>query len=113
MTSQNSSSASGHVGDSHHGPPPFAWSHLWKPAIVNPVNLKSYTIPIFNLADPYAQSFHLSWREFLCFLPGRPLRIFASSWILRRVPLVVRFPTFNARGHQERSQVDECTGGQF
>jgi NNP family nitrate/nitrite transporter-like MFS transporter len=64
MTSQISSSASGHVGDSHHGPPPFAWSHLWKPAIVNPVNLKSYTIPIFNLADPYAQSFHLSWLGF-------------------------------------------------
>ncbi|KAF8641372.1 hypothetical protein AX16_009993 [Volvariella volvacea WC 439] len=47
-----------------HGPPAFAWSQLWEPAIVNPVNLKSYTIPIFNLADPYAQSFHLSWLGF-------------------------------------------------
>ena len=54
-----------HVEDSPHRPPPFAWSQLWKPAIVNPVNLKSYTIPFFNLADPYAQNFHLSWRECL------------------------------------------------
>ncbi|KAF8887007.1 putative high affinity nitrate transporter [Gymnopilus junonius] len=47
-----------------HGVPPFKWSHLWKPAIVNPVNLKSYTIPIFNLWDPYARAFHLSWLGF-------------------------------------------------
>ena len=46
-----------------NGPPVFQWSHLWKPAIVNPVNLKSYTIPFFNLRDPYARSFHLSWRK--------------------------------------------------
>jgi len=46
------------------GPPPFTWSQLWEPAVVNPINLKSYTIPIFNLADPYARSFHLSWRKF-------------------------------------------------
>jgi len=46
------------------GPPPFAWSHLWEPAIVNPVNLKSYTLPIFNLNDPYSRSFHLSWLGF-------------------------------------------------
>jgi len=66
MTSHRNSSpaASATVGDSPHGPPPFAWSHLWKPAIVNPVNLKSYTIPIFNLTDPYAQAFHLSWLGF-------------------------------------------------
>ncbi|KDR71725.1 hypothetical protein GALMADRAFT_143523 [Galerina marginata CBS 339.88] len=44
--------------------PPFKWSHLWEPAIVNPVNLKSYTIPIFNLRDPYARAFHLSWLGF-------------------------------------------------
>ena len=42
--------------------PLFKWSHLWEPAIVNPVNLKSYTIPIFNLRDPYGRAFHLSWR---------------------------------------------------
>ncbi|KAG2006712.1 nitrate transporter [Coprinopsis cinerea AmutBmut pab1-1] len=47
-----------------NSPPPFEWSHLWRPAIVNPVNLKSYTIPFFNLRDPYAQSFHLSWLGF-------------------------------------------------
>ncbi|KAG6852833.1 hypothetical protein C0991_008706 [Blastosporella zonata] len=51
-------------GESVHGPPPFAWSHLWSPAIVNPINLKSYTIPFFNLRDPYARSFHLSWLGF-------------------------------------------------
>ncbi|KAL9711884.1 hypothetical protein Ac2012v2_004957 [Leucoagaricus gongylophorus] len=44
--------------------PPFKWSHLWEPAIVNPVNLKSYTIPLFNLRDPYARVFHLSWLGF-------------------------------------------------
>ncbi|KAF9480636.1 putative high affinity nitrate transporter [Pholiota conissans] len=44
--------------------PSFKWSHLWEPAIVNPVNLKSYTIPIFNLRDPYARAFHLSWLGF-------------------------------------------------
>lgn len=40
-------------------PPPFAWSSLWKRAEVNPLNLKSYTLPILNLRDPYARSFHL------------------------------------------------------
>uniref|UniRef100_A0A8H7XXD5 Nitrate/nitrite transporter n=1 Tax=Psilocybe cubensis TaxID=181762 RepID=A0A8H7XXD5_PSICU len=40
-------------------PPSFQWAHLWQPAIVNPVNLKSYTIPLFNLWDPYARAFHL------------------------------------------------------
>ncbi|KAF8804928.1 putative high affinity nitrate transporter [Phlegmacium glaucopus] len=47
-----------------HGAPPFKWSHLWEPAIVNPANLKSYTIPIFNLRDPYSRAFHLSWLGF-------------------------------------------------
>lgn len=47
-----------------NGPPAFKWSHLWSPAIVNPVNLKSYTIPFFNLRDPYCRSFHLSWLGF-------------------------------------------------
>ena len=45
--------------------PPFKWSHLWKPAIVNPVNFKSYTIPIFNLRSLYGRAFHLSWRTCL------------------------------------------------
>ncbi|KAF8805920.1 putative high affinity nitrate transporter protein 2 [Phlegmacium glaucopus] len=47
-----------------HGAPPFKWSHLWEPAIVNPANLKSYTIPFFNLRDPYSRAFHLSWLGF-------------------------------------------------
>ncbi|TFK34311.1 nitrate transporter [Crucibulum laeve] len=50
--------------DGTHGPPTFKWSYLWSPAVVNPVNLKSYTIPLFNLRDPYARSFHLSWLGF-------------------------------------------------
>ncbi|KAG6901834.1 hypothetical protein C0995_007405 [Termitomyces sp. Mi166 len=45
-------------------PPAFAWSQLWSPAIVNPVNLKSYTLPLLNLRDPYARAFHLSWLSF-------------------------------------------------
>ncbi|CAA7263901.1 unnamed protein product [Cyclocybe aegerita] len=44
--------------------PRFKRSHLWEPAIVNPLNLKSYTIPILNLNDPYSRAFHLSWLGF-------------------------------------------------
>ncbi|CAE6334473.1 unnamed protein product [Rhizoctonia solani] len=47
------------------GPPPFRWSSLWKAPVVNPLNLKSYTIPIFNLNNRYSVSFHLSWLGFL------------------------------------------------
>ncbi|KAG6847502.1 hypothetical protein H0H93_007691 [Arthromyces matolae] len=46
------------------GPPAFTWGQLWSPATVNPVNLKSYTIPFFNFNDPYARAFHLSWLGF-------------------------------------------------
>lgn len=64
------------------GVPAFQWSHLWKPPIVsqrqvsvtvenflmhiqiNPLNRKSYTLPIFNLSNPYSRSFYLSWRMF-------------------------------------------------
>ena len=42
-----------------HGPPPFTLSSLWEREKLNPVNLKSYTIPIFNLESPYARNFHL------------------------------------------------------
>jgi len=45
------------------GPPPFKWSHLWGKPIVNPVNLKSYTLPVLNLNNPYSRAFHLSWCE--------------------------------------------------
>ncbi|KAJ7433452.1 nitrate/nitrite porter [Mycena galericulata] len=44
--------------------PPFKWSHLWEPPIINPLNGKSYTLPIFNLRNPYSRSFHLSWLGF-------------------------------------------------
>ncbi|KAK7036042.1 Nitrate/nitrite transporter [Favolaschia claudopus] len=46
------------------GPPPFEWSHLWKQPVLNPMNRKSYTLPIFNLSNPYSRSFHLSWLGF-------------------------------------------------
>jgi len=45
------------------GAPPFQWSHLFGQPIINPVNLKSYTLPIFSLSNPYSRSFHLSWCE--------------------------------------------------
>ncbi|KAB5593145.1 Nitrate transporter [Ceratobasidium theobromae] len=48
-----------------NGPPPFKWSSLWEAPVVNPLNLKSYTIPIFNLNNRYSVSFHLSWLGFL------------------------------------------------
>ncbi|KAJ7216158.1 nitrate/nitrite porter [Mycena rebaudengoi] len=46
------------------GVPAFQWSHLWKPPIINPLNRKSYTLPIFNLSNPYSRSFYLSWLGF-------------------------------------------------
>ncbi|GAA5821556.1 hypothetical protein JCM3770_006822 [Rhodotorula araucariae] len=49
---------------SHGGPPPFSWSSLWQPAAVNPLNGKSYTLPIFRLTDQYAINFHLAWLGF-------------------------------------------------
>ena len=50
-------------------PPKFQWSQLWNQPIINPMNLKSYTLPILNLNNPYSQAFHLSWRE--SFIPPR------------------------------------------
>ncbi|KIM76890.1 hypothetical protein PILCRDRAFT_825891 [Piloderma croceum F 1598] len=46
------------------GAPAFQWSHLFGRPIINPVNLKSYTLPIFSLSNPYSRSFHLSWLGF-------------------------------------------------
>ncbi|GAA5913646.1 uncharacterized protein JCM6883_004037 [Sporobolomyces salmoneus] len=46
------------------GPPPFKWSSLWKPAVVNHLNGKSYTIPLLNLRDQYSINFHLAWLGF-------------------------------------------------
>ncbi|BGP48644.1 hypothetical protein JCM10450v2_004520 [Rhodotorula kratochvilovae] len=48
----------------HGGPPPFRWSSLWKPAVVSPLNGKSYTLPILKLNDQYAINFHLAWLGF-------------------------------------------------
>ncbi|KAF7367593.1 Nitrate/nitrite transporter [Mycena sanguinolenta] len=46
------------------GAPSFHWHHLWGPPIINPLNRKSYTLPIFNLKNPYSRAFHLSWLGF-------------------------------------------------
>ncbi|GAA5880529.1 hypothetical protein JCM8547_002038 [Rhodosporidiobolus lusitaniae] len=48
----------------HGGPPPFRWASLWEPAQINPLNGKSYTLPILNLRDQYAINFHLAWLGF-------------------------------------------------
>jgi len=100
------------------GAPPFKWSHLWEPAIVNPVNLKSYTIPIFNLRDPYSQSFHLSWRTYsysiIYHFTNHTPPVYHDSYsprvhlskpnsrLLCSLSLLVRLPAFNPRGHQIR-----------
>ncbi|BGP40529.1 hypothetical protein JCM10449v2_004491 [Rhodotorula kratochvilovae] len=48
----------------HGGPPPFRWASLWEPAVINPLNGKSYTLPILRLTDQYAINFHLAWLGF-------------------------------------------------
>ncbi|GAA5897945.1 hypothetical protein JCM8208_003198 [Rhodotorula glutinis] len=48
----------------HGGPPPFRWASLWEPAQINPLNGKSYTLPMLRLADQYAINFHLAWLGF-------------------------------------------------
>lgn len=48
----------------HGGPPPFRWASLWEPAQINPLNGKSYTLPMLRLNDQYAINFH---RESLLF----------------------------------------------
>ncbi|GJN90906.1 hypothetical protein Rhopal_003920-T1 [Rhodotorula paludigena] len=45
-------------------PPPFRWASLWEPAVVNPLNGKSFTFPILNLRDQYSINFHLAWLGF-------------------------------------------------
>ena len=50
--------ADGPAPEPQHAPA-FEFSSLWRPAQVNPLNLKSYTLPILNLRDPYARNFHL------------------------------------------------------
>ncbi|KAJ7640551.1 nitrate/nitrite porter [Mycena rosella] len=46
------------------GAPAFRWSHLWEDPVIDPLNGKSYTLPILNLKNPYSRSFHLSWLSF-------------------------------------------------
>ncbi|GAA5887928.1 hypothetical protein JCM6882_000805 [Rhodosporidiobolus microsporus] len=46
------------------GPPPFRWASLWEPAQINPLNGKSYTLPLLNLTQPCARNFHLAWLGF-------------------------------------------------
>merc|ERR1711939_936202 len=45
-------------------PPPFKWSSLWQAPVINPLNGKSQTIPIFHLKNQYTRNFHLSWLAF-------------------------------------------------
>lgn len=51
-----------HAQALHHGPPPFRWASLWEPAQINPLNGKSYTLPILRLTDQYSINFHLAVR---------------------------------------------------
>lgn len=36
--------------------PKFKLSHLWSEPILNPVNLRSYTLPLLNLRSPYCRN---------------------------------------------------------
>jgi len=47
-----------------HEAPAFKWSSLWKQPVVNELNLKSYTLPIFNLNNQFSINFHLAWLGF-------------------------------------------------
>jgi hypothetical protein len=38
---------------------PFKFSSLWGPAVLNPLNHKSCTLPVLNLRTSYARNFHL------------------------------------------------------
>jgi NNP family nitrate/nitrite transporter-like MFS transporter len=38
------------------GAPKFKLSHLWSEPILNPLNLKSYTLPLLNLRSPYCRN---------------------------------------------------------
>jgi hypothetical protein len=78
------------------GVPIFQWSHLWQQPIINPINLKSYTLPIFNLNNPYSRSFHLSWREFPFFISRKGVEELVSRTLCSRFFCgllgMVRFP---------------------
>lgn len=38
----------------------FRWASLWEPAVVNPLNGKSYTLPMFRIWDPYSIAFWMA-----------------------------------------------------
>lgn len=38
----------------------FRWSSLWRPAVINPLNGKSHTFPIFRIWDSYSTAFWLA-----------------------------------------------------
>ncbi|KDE09326.1 hypothetical protein MVLG_00642 [Microbotryum lychnidis-dioicae p1A1 Lamole] len=48
----------------YNEPPSFRIASLWEKPVVNPLNGKSQTLPMFNLANPYTRNFHLSWLGF-------------------------------------------------
>jgi len=67
-------------------PIPFTFKSLWGPAVLNPLNHKSLTIPALNLRSPHARNFHLLVLFFLLhldYLRRYPLQVVA--WILRRI----------------------------
>lgn len=41
---------------SQDGAPKFKLSHLWSEPILNPVNLRSYTLPLLRLSSPYCRN---------------------------------------------------------
>ncbi|KAK4702453.1 MFS transporter, NNP family, nitrate/nitrite transporter, partial [Phenoliferia sp. Uapishka_3] len=46
------------------GAPAFRWASLWEAPVINHLNGKSYTLPIFNLRCQQTINFHLSWMGF-------------------------------------------------
>jgi hypothetical protein len=46
------------------GPPAFKFSSTWRSPVLNPLNLKSYTVPFFNIRSAYGRTLHLSWLGF-------------------------------------------------
>jgi len=48
----------------HVAAPPFTFASLFKQPVINPLNGKAQTLPIFNLKNPYSRNFHLSWLSF-------------------------------------------------
>jgi hypothetical protein len=67
------------TGSLQSTPPPFRWASLFSKPIVNPVNYKSYTLPIFNLSNQYSINFHLAWLGFfVAFLVCRIHHLFAN-----------------------------------